>query len=188
MIRLYYTVRSGYNASQMKISNSLGGYKSSTPVPNDVFNNIFDELSLNTIANNKSQYIALVLKNEGEEIVSNVNVWFTPKGENVYCDYTIGATKMLTDNEGNPIMESVETIYSKPFQIQLYPATEENKATIGDIQPNEEIGLWICRTVDSDVVLKDYDNVAERDFNTENRYKPVIKDKEESIDFNIVWD
>lgn len=36
MLRFYYTVSSGYNSPQTKVSDSLGGYKSSTPVPNDV--------------------------------------------------------------------------------------------------------------------------------------------------------
>lgn len=59
-MRLYYTVSSGYNDPQSKLVNSLGGFKSSTPVPNDQDNNVFDELSLLSLVKGKTQYIGLI--------------------------------------------------------------------------------------------------------------------------------
>lgn len=60
MLRFYYTTSAGYDNQQTKISDSLGGYKSSTPVPNDTFSNLFDEISLNLASNPREQYIALI--------------------------------------------------------------------------------------------------------------------------------
>lgn len=186
MLRIYYTTSSGYNTEQNKVNNSLGGYKSSTPVPNDVFSNLFDEISLKTMSDPKSEYIGLILKNEGTEVLQNIEMWFEIS-ENSYCDFLIGATKLISDEEGYGLMESIETIYSKPFYTELHSATVDNKVSIGDIQPNEEIGLWICRTFNKKNIQQDYDNVAEKDITTENRYKVVEKQKEESINFNISW-
>lgn len=187
MLSLYYTVSSAYNAAQTKSVNSLGRYKSSTVVPNDTFDNVFGELSLSTLARAKNEYIALVLKNEGETPIQNVEMWFTT-GLKPYCNFLIGATAMSRDEEGNFIMESTPNIYSKPFQTQVYPATEEEKAAIGTMEPGQEIGLWICRQINSEIVEADYNCVAERDIKTENRYKRVEKEKEESVELNISWD
>ena len=86
MLSLYYTVSSAYNAAQTKSVNSLGRYKSSTVVPNDTFDNVFGELSLSTLARAKNEYIALVLKNEGETPIQNVEMWFTT-GLKPYCNF-----------------------------------------------------------------------------------------------------
>lgn len=76
MLRFYYTVSSGYNSPQTKVSDSLGGYKSSTPVPNDVFGNLFDEISLNLASNPHSQYVALVLKMRAQKRLKTLNYGF----------------------------------------------------------------------------------------------------------------
>ena len=152
-MRLYYTVSSGYNDPQSKLVNSLGGFKSSTPVPNDQDNNVFDELSLLSLVKGKTQYIGLILNNEGQSF-----------------------------------FEMIPDIFSKPFYAEFHQATELDKATIGDMEIDQEIGLWLCRSIDKKTVIEDYNNVAEKDTATENRYKPIEKATEESIAFQISWE
>lgn len=53
---------------------------------------------------------------------------------------------------------------------------------------DQEIGLWLCRSIDKKTVIEDYNNVAEKDTATENRYKPIEKATEESIAFQISWE
>lgn len=186
-MRLYYTVSSGYNDPQSKLVNSLGGFKSSTPVPNDQDNNVFDELSLLSLVKGKTQYIGLILKNELGVEVKNVQLWFeTPEGS--YGSFQLAAVQTDKNNEGQPFFETIPDIFSKPFYAEFHQATELDKATIGDMEIDQEIGLWLCRSIDKKTVIEDYNNVAEKDTATENRYKPIEKATEESIAFQISWE
>lgn len=185
MLKLYYTVSSGYLDIQGNYINSLGGFPSSTEVPNDVFDNLFDEISLSEIKNVKTQYRAIVIKNEGEEIVENIELWFEKKDSNI-CSYQIGAT--LFSNDEQPFMEHIPSVYSKPLYTQLYDATIDSKVSIGNLNPGQMIGLWLSRTVDKEKALEEYNNVAEEDPLHRSRYKPIEKEKQETVDLKITWD
>jgi hypothetical protein len=185
MLKLYYTVSSGYLDIQGNYINSLGGFPSSTEVPNDVFDNLFDEISLSEIKDVKTQYRAIIIKNESEEIIENIELWFEKKDSNI-CSYQIGAT--LLSNDEQPFMEHIPSVYSKPLYTQLYDATVDSKVSIGNLNPGQMIGLWLSRTVDKEKALEEYNNVAEEDSLHRSRYKPIEKEKQETVDLKITWD
>lgn len=185
MLKLYYTVSSGYLDIQGNYINSLGGFPSSTEVPNDVFDNLFDEISLSEIKDVKTQYRAIIIKNESEEIIENIELWFEKKDSNI-CSYQIGAT-LLSNNEQS-FMEHIPSVYSKPLYTQLYDATVDSKVSIGNLNPGQMIGLWLSRTVDKEKALEEYNNVAEEDPLHRSRYKPIEKEKQETVDLKITWD
>lgn len=185
MLKLYYTVSSGYLDIQGNYINSLGGFPSSTEVPNDVFDNLFDEISLSEIKDVKTQYRAIIIKNESEEIIENIELWFEKKDSNI-CSYQIGAT--LLSNDEQPFMEHIPSVYSKPLYTQLYDATVDSKVSIGNLNPGQMIGLWLSRTVDKEKALEEYNNVAEEDPLHRSRYKPIEKEKQETVGLKITWD
>lgn len=185
MLKLYYTVSSGYLDIQGNYINSLGGFPSSTEVPNDVFDNLFDEISLSEIKDVKTQYRAIIIKNESEEVIENIELWFEKKDSNI-CSYQIGAT--LLSNDEQPFMEHIPSVYSKPLYTQLYDATVDSKVSIGNLNPGQMIGLWLSRTVDKEKALEEYNNVAEEDPLHRSRYKPIEKEKQETVDLKIMWD
>lgn len=185
MLKLYYTVSSGYLDIQGNYINSLGGFPSSTEVPNDVFDNLFDEISLSEIKDAKTQYRAIVIKNESEEVIENIELWFEKKDSNI-CSYQIGAT--LLSNDEQPFMEHIPSVYSKPLYTQLYDAIVDSKVSIGNLNPGQMIGLWLSRTVDKEKALEEYNNVAEEDLLHRSRYKPIEKEKQETVDLKITWD
>ena len=185
-MKLYYTVSSGYLQPQPNFINSLGGYPSSTLVPNDTFGNLFDELSLAEVKNARTQYRAIIIQNDSESIASNVELWFEQEETNV-CTFQIGAT-ILTERGDAQYMESIDNSYAKPFMTQLYPATEDAKVTVGDMQPGQMIGLWISRSIDKQKAVEEYNNVAERDLTTQSRYKPIEKIQDEAVNLKINWE
>lgn len=185
MLKLYYTVSSGYLDIQGNYINSLGGFPSSTEVPNDVFDNLFDEISLSEIKDVKTQYRAIIVKNESEEVIENIELWFEKKDSNI-CSYQIGAT--LLSNDEQPFMEHIPSVYSRPLYTQLYDATVDSKVSIGNLNPGQMIGLWLSRTVDKEKALEEYNNVAEEDPLHRSRYKPIEKEKQETVDLKITWD
>lgn len=188
MLRFYYTTSTGNNNPQTKAAESLGGYRSSTPVPNDTFSNLFDEISLNTQANPKDQYIATILKNEGTETLKNVELWFSNVTEKPYGKIMVGAIKMNEDEEENPVTPGTSSIYENPYWISFYDATEEDKVVLGDMEPEAEICLWFRRVLDKEIMYEDYNAVAERDMTSQNRYKKIGRQTEDIFNINLSWD
>lgn len=189
MINLYYTTTAGPNLEQLNPINSIGGYRSITKVQNDTFDALFDELSLLGMKNAEANYKALILYNEGNETLKNVEFWFEQDSTKInYCDFLIAFVALSTDEEGFLKMESTSNSSIKPFYAEFHSATPTEKVSIGDLDPNVQIGIWICRTPLKTVILEDYKNVAERDVNTQSRYKRVEKETEESIGLQISWE
>ena len=56
------------------------------------------------------------------------------------------------------------------------------------MESGDEICLWFCRSLDKKIIKNDYDIVAERDMNTQNRYKKVEKQTEEIFNINLLWE
>lgn len=191
-MKLYYTVAAGYNVNQDNPVNSVGGYKSATPVSNDLLDSLFDELSLRTMNTTEAQYKAIVLVNESAEKATNIQLYFSaPEGQTTYCNFMIAAVQMSKDFEGNPVMEKIQNMYAKPFHAQFFNATIQEPVGLGDLEPGQMLGLWLSRTPNKEVILKDYDNVAEIDPLRSARgswYKPVVKEKEERVDMNLTWE
>lgn len=189
MINLYYTTTVGPNVEQQNPINSIGGYKSTTKVQNDTFDALFDEMSLLGMKNVVSKYKAIILVNEGTEVLKNVEFWFeTISEEPTYCNFTIAFVSLSPDVEGALRMETTANSSTKPYYAEFHKATVEEKISIGDIEPNTQIGIWICRTPNKNVILEDYNNVSERDLETLSRYKRIEKKTEESIGLQISWD
>lgn len=189
-MNLYYTTVSGYNQAQPNPSSSLGGYKSSTPVVNADFGNIFDEISVMTIRNDRDEYRAIILCNEYSQEVTNVTIKVV-KSEDSICTFKL-ATAVLNgkDKYNKPFMENVQTVNSRPFHAQFVDMTEDAVITIPTLQSGEQVGIWICRHIDQEVAKQQYNEVCEPDNSdpTGRMWKPIVYPKTESVDIVIGWD
>ena len=186
-MKLYYTTSAGYNSPQVKVPLSIGGFKSSNEVLNDDFSNLFDEISAMTVRTDRDQYIGLILKNDSDNIAAEVKCWFVTNEDDV-CSLQIAAvTTAIDPNSGHPSMERIGTINSKPYVGQFYSPTEEDCAAIGNMEPQQEIGLWIKRSLKMDKVKDQYEKVAERDVKTQTRWREIDKQTREKIDFVVDW-
>lgn len=189
-MRLYYTISSGANNEQPTVSSSLGGFCSSTPVMNDEFGNLFDEVSVMTIRTGRDEYRALVLRNEDSVTHRNIKVSVTPASEGSICSYKMAIVQMTdADKYGNKKMESIRSPYSRPFNAQFTDMVEGASVVIGELKPNEQVGIWICRHIDAEAARKQYHDVAEPDPTdpTGRRYRPITHVKEESFNFVFEW-
>lgn len=186
MVSFYYTVTSGYKDQQDNPTLSLGGYVSSTNIQNDNDGNVFGEISLNMMANPKKEYRAVVIVNEGVDVLRDFSFYFK-ENETDICTYKVGAILMHGDEDKGYFMERIPTRNSKPMSVSFESATETDPVTIGDLEPNKPIGLWIERTIDREKAGNDYNHVAEVDPINPKRYIKVEKNKEESIDLRFNW-
>ena len=187
-MRLYYTVPSVAEAAQPTPSMSLGGFKSSTPLQNAQFGNMFDGITAVTINNfNQNQYVGLVLKNETGADITNAKLWFVfPTG--CYSKLKVAAVDMVAGSNGDLQMEQIMNIFSKPINGDFYEADVDNKVDLGDLTDGEQIGIWIERSLLLDVITAQSENIYEPDTALENRFKEVVLNKVDDIGLFVSWD
>ena len=187
---LYYTTINGYRNPQSNPERSLGGFMSSTPVANSDFSNLFDELSIMTIKSGRSEYRAIMLYNESDSAYRNIFIKME-KSEDCLCDYELSVGEMIHINKyGQKSMENVSSINHRPFNAEFIKMDSDSVLQVGDLEPGQEIGLWICRTVDKAKAKEQLENVCVPDMNDPSgrRYIGVDKIKEESVSLIIEWE
>ncbi len=190
MLKLYYTTTKGQDEIQSRFDKSLGGYKSSSLVKNDDFDNFFSEISNYTLNNEgQSQYIGLILKNEDlQNDKTNVNVWFEYP-ENCYSKLEVAAVDLSLDTEGNYFMENIPKQTAMPVYADFYEADGElNKQDLGTIQAGESIGIWLKRTVLKDVAINERENQIVTDPVDEHRVIMNELSTLDVIEFKISYD
>lgn len=96
---------------------SLGGYVSSSPVPNGALNVLFDEVSLLTLQNRPTECIAVALVNRLTQRVSDVTIAIAGADDD-QCDFEIAA--VAADNFQ---MEAITSRYNLPIQAQFHNAS-----------------------------------------------------------------
>ena len=200
-MQLYYTTTTGYNAVQSNPDRSLGGYKSGTPVMNADFSNLFDSISLMTIRNGRDEYRALILRNEFNHPIKNLMVT-VQYPEDFVALYSL-AFGVLGDPDkyGNCMMESVNSPFAKPFRAKFFPmgigwAEIESSFVVGallvtpELNPGQEVGLWISRHIDKARAKEQYENICTPDpaDPTGRRYMATDRPQEEAVNIVFTWD
>lgn len=188
-MRLYYTVASQPEVTQNKPSISLGGYKSSSPLPNSVVGNIFSDISMYTVKNaNTNKYIGLVLKNESTKDAVNVEICFIyPTG--AVSKFRIAAVDMALDAEDQYYMEHIIDNSSKPLYAEFLEADgEANKVNIGDLAIGEVVGIWLERELLLDTIKTQQNEIYRKTTTDEYRYEEIELPKEDNVGFQITWE
>jgi len=189
MLKFYYTTSEGQDALQDRPYLSVGGYKSSNSVPNDDLGNLFNEVTPMTIQDNRAQYIALVLKNESDDDYQDIHLGINYP-EDCYSFLEIAVVDMAEDSDGNPIMERVDNMYSRPYVGEFYSPeiTEDapNGINIGDIDSGGVVAIWFKRTLNTDFIQQDQSEVYEVDSGA--RYKKKELGQEDIIDLVIKYE
>ena len=188
-MKLYYTVSSAPEDVQLKPDLSLGGYKSSTPMPSSELGNMFGDISMYTVKNgNQNQYIGLIAKNELDVDIENIKVWFT-FNTNCYSLLKISAIDLSVDSDGNYMMERVKTIFSKPIYSDFKEAsTEETAVDLGSLLKGEFFGIWIERSLLLDKIKEDQEAIYQKDPSNPYYYNEIVLDKTDEIALNISYD
>lgn len=189
-MQLFYTTTTGYDNEQPNVQASLGGFKSSTPVTNDDFDNLFGEISVMTIRSGRDEYRAIMLKNTMSVSARKVKVRVV-KPENGLATFRMAVGRVGTPNKyGFRAMENIPSIYSRPFQAQFVDMVDENVVLeVGELASNAEVGLWVCRHIDVEKAKEQYNLVCEPDptDTTARRWKPVERPKVETVNIVISW-
>lgn len=143
-MKLFYTVVSSEEVPQSSPTLSLGGFKSSSPVPNGSYNSLFPDISSYSVQRDLTTYVGLILQNTSGRDVNNIKVWI-PNVESNFCKFRLSVVEL----DGNQ-MEEIPSPNSKPLYAEFYDTSEEDKFEVPKtLPPKAMLGLWIERSFDS---------------------------------------
>lgn len=176
------------DAAQTDPAKSLGGYISSTPVPNGELNVLFDLISSFTLEKKKKETIALALVNKLDHAVNNVTLKVVVGNENL-ATFRVAAVKP----DSSLAMEHIANRYAEPLAADFYSADFQRASVDIEIMNPASVGEEIALYPFNVVVLVEESgiegtwNAFENTFSndetydvvriSENRFRVIRKDE-----------
>lgn len=153
MIEIYYTGSLSFNEEQKDKDKSLGGFLSSTKVPNDILSNLFGDISLYTLEERLRETRAIILFNNSEYPIIDLESWIDiPEG--TLGKYSISTVNIEPDSQGEVYMESITNVRGAPFNSNFHQLQgEDSKLLLSEeLPPGGFMGVWLRREItDSDL-------------------------------------
>jgi hypothetical protein len=141
---LYYTGAEKNQATQNNQSKSLGGWISSSQVPNDFMNNLFGDLDYSSIKNDDKEYRVIAFKN-----ISNTPIdlsLYTETPIDSFCKYQIGLILNSLTEDNCAYFEQLVNSKSAPYYVELKDCENiENKISLMQLPVNQYAGIFIKR-------------------------------------------
>ncbi len=132
---------------QTDVNKSLGGYVSSSPVPNNALNVLFDLISSYTMEKKQTETIAIALINQFEYPVENVELKIIPEIN------SISTFKVAAVNVGkNFVMEQIANRYQEPIGATFFDATFFRAAV--------ELEIIVPATAGEQIVLYPFNTIV----------------------------
>jgi len=145
-MKLFYTGADKFNNLQPNIVLSLGGFISSTPIPNAQLSNLFSDISSFSISKDQFTVIAIALQNTLAKDVTDIFLWFDFLTD-AFTKLEFAFVDVNDDSEGNLSIEKLSNSHSLPFFGTFQEASgEANKVNIGDLLKGQYLGLYIKQT------------------------------------------
>ena len=143
---LYYTGAIQPNAIQDSPSKSLGGYVSSSVVPNDVINNLFSDIYWYDLKHNLKHIRVIAFLNTTDETLDDFTVHVNSHEDNV-SKLKIGIIKNEVDEECDvKYFETLPNATAVPQYVELKECEGAiNSLMLSDIPPNNYVGIFIQR-------------------------------------------
>jgi hypothetical protein len=149
-MRLYYTGASKHLAIQGIPSKSLGGYISSSLVPNGVPGALFSNPTQNEIIKGGTKCVLIALRNITASDVTNVAVYYTLTDTELYT-LEIGLILPGVDSCSDPIFEAISDSKSLPIGIDFQEADSLlNAIILPSLPQGAYVGIWVKMEIDPD--------------------------------------
>lgn len=154
-MKILYTGAKTFEGTQLLSEQSLGGFISSSEVPNDFLNNCFDTISQYTLKQNKSELRAFALHNELSVTITNVKAYInypdsadSTVGDSNQTFFRLAHTSAKADSCGDLYIETVQS-YGKPYNVTLVECDGvDHQITLPDIPANGYLILYVQRSLD----------------------------------------
>jgi len=153
-MQLFYTNSSKPGQSQPVSYLSLGNFISNSIPPNDFLNNLFGELSLNSIQSAKSECRILALYNETGATYTGLQAWIesddassSQEGSEDIAEYKIGYLVPTVNDCGEIQLELLSSPYAIPYNSTLVSATIGSPLSLPNIDSHMYLGIVIQRII-----------------------------------------
>jgi len=143
MLKLFYTGAFAVNQPNLTpLLTSLGGFVSSSPIPNGRKNSLFSDISKAMSEKGKEEIIGLCIKNDSlTETVSDIQLSIL-NPETLKGKFKIGFIAIGMDLQ----MEKLASSADLPYYTELIDF--DGLTTIeGNLLPGKYIGVWLQRTI-----------------------------------------
>jgi len=162
MLSFSYTGASDFLQEQNDPNQSLGGFISSSIVSNDVLDNLFSSLSNINLEDNLNNYCLLAIKNEDTvNEKTNLRIYWDYQENNI-STLEISAVTPSIDSCNRYFFEKISNKNSKPLIASFVEAEGVlNEVVIGNLQPNQYIGIWFNRKIKEEFSDNVYTNTQE---------------------------
>lgn len=186
---IYYTGAKKSEERQDNPSLSLGGFKSSSQVPNGTIHNLFPKITQSTVIKNHKIIRMIVVHNPTNASMANVKLW-SENGE--FSKILIAAIFPAYDTECEVYyFEEVANEQSLPYQGTLAEYSETTPLLIPELLPNQIVGIWLRKELDLDKFneLEKGQNDLSCEATIEilqiEETDPILED---NVKINISWD
>ena len=144
-MKIVYTGATSAQLPQQDASASIGGYRSSSIIPNERKGNLFSEISYLGMSNEYSECKGMVLYND-EGVLSNMKIGVFPQTATLNYKIMIAVVTLSNDQmEKLPNMQSIP--YNATFyELYMQNATDvANMLNIGAVAAGAYFGVWMIR-------------------------------------------
>lgn len=176
-MRLYFTGASEGDQAQTLPSRSLGGYLSTSVVPNGSISNLFDGISQYTLLNGNKEYRGVVLTNTTQQN-KNVTLHYNNLSNDPISFFKMALVALATDDCNKQYMEQIASVDHKPVNAFFIDNRGEDNSLSFQLDAGQSIGIWIERTVNKSKGVKYLSNDA-----LNERF--TTKDINQSVDITL---
>lgn len=145
---IYFTGASSLGAAQPLSSLSLGGYKSSNVVPNDVMNNLFSDESEMGHSTEKKEIRCIAVTTD--VLITELLVGVNRKNVNETCLIKLGFSKNSSATPTEMVYDQNSSPMTIGFNDELYMSNSGDTAnmfSVTTLDTNQVLYIWIQRTL-----------------------------------------
>lgn len=139
-MKLFLTGADFYGAEQKNGYQSLGGFQSATPVPNNRIDFLFGLLSMMTMKRKLTECVGIILFNDGNADVTNVSLKYIYdyifKTPNYKAKFEVAAVTLIDGQR----MEKLGSRYDLPFDAEFHDASFRRADIIMNVLTAGNIG------------------------------------------------
>lgn len=151
-MKIYYTGATKYLQAQVDPSASLGGYISSTEIPNGILANVFDQISQELIKRNVAEYRVLAIKNDGvstlTSVVASLGFPLTADSDSTFVydsDWAIGYAVAKVDDCGDLYIDRIGSPNAIPHGVTF----TSNPLSLPNIPAGGYLIVYVRRTLNA---------------------------------------
>ena len=146
MIQLLYTNAINSGDAQPSSSLSVGGYVSSSLIPNDMVGNIFSDISQLSKESGRKETICIAFKNTTGDAIEDLTFSFAIE-ENSPIDIKVAFVQPSLDSCGEPIFEKIPNSSALPLNATFNLVEDNDSYNVGNIVEDGIVGIWFTRSI-----------------------------------------